>query len=512
MRTIGSVKRILMSVAALLAASAVQAAPDLTIALSGTPTIQNSASGRSITFGVTYRNLGDALNGVSVRSKAFLVSATHDYDNQPGLKGIVLPPFDQALTLATNESVTRQITLVLPTVASDRYLLGAVTDTQFVLNESFQNAFNNTAPDMIDVGTVSNSVVETRDLINGIDLYHEVNSKLDLRNGRASHRSRMIARGNLDGVNWRTTIFARFLAIDVANKKLYMSAYNEGSVDKLWSAISWNPEADIQGRRITVDYYGNNPFTSNLRPGRYLLGVLLNSRDQLPEAFPENNLDLTSFTLNSPAVYQNPEIWMVADNVSPLPQQTLMLTSTADLSRGNHTFTAGTLPNWFTMTPSQGTFTSATSILSSVFAPAASLAPGEYSTTLQLSEADAGLSTAVPVKLFVFGNTRPQIALSSSSLNFTSQQGIDPAVSTVTITNNGSETLKFSLNKQEPWLFVSPQAGAVAPGQSVAVQVRAIQYGRQPGSFSDRITVYSNANNTPSTLQVNYSVSARQVQ
>ena len=485
------------------------AAPDLTISLSGVPTVSTQGQDKIINFTVNYTNLGDAIN-TTVRSKAFLIDQNHDYVNVPGLKGIVLPPFDEVLNLAANETSSRQIHLVLPTVAAANYILGAVTDTQSILNEPFDKAMNNTAPDMLSVGQISNTVAETRDLVQAVDIYHEVHTRFDLRNGRASHRSRMVFRGNRDSVSWSNSIYARFLAVDVPGKKLYMSAYNQGTIDKFWSGISWNNEFDKQGRPIYVDYYTNQPLISHLKPGKYLMGPLMNVRDVLPEAFPENNLDLTAFNLNAPVIYSNPEIWLVADNVAQLPTQTLSFMSPVDLSAGQRSYFTSGLPTWLSMTANTGILTSSSSVINSVLTPVGNPAQGEYSATLRMSEVDANApATLVPVHLFVNGTGHAGLSLSSTSVSFTSQQGIDPEPTTITITNTGTETLKFSLSQQEMWLFLSPSAGQVAPGASVAVQVRAIQYGLRPSSFNSAVTVYSNASNTPTNVSVGYSITTR---
>lgn len=481
--------------------------PDVVIAIEGTPTVTIENGQKFLNFDVRFQNDGTPIN-TTIRSKALLIPK-NDYEANPGLKGVVLPTFDVALNLATGATIVHSAHLALPNVAEHEYLLGAVADLTLVAGEGFAEAMNNTTRDLVDVGVLSNTIAnDTRDPILGIDVYHEVHTKFDLRNSRATHRSRMIMRGDRNTVTWNNTIWARFMIVDLAGEKLYMSSYNGSTIDKFWGAISWNAEHDKSGRAIQVDYYTNAPSTAGLAPGKYLMAILLNSRDLLPEPYPENNLDLTAFTFETPSVANNREIWLVP-TTGTQAQQTLTMQTPVDVSVQGRSYEITSL-NFLTIPTLTGTFVSTSALLNTPVTLNAGLEVGSYSGTLEIVENGAtDHPTLVPVKAFVHGEARPALTLPSTAVTLTSQQGLDPVAQTFVISNTGNATLDFSLVEDEPWFSVSPSQGQVAPGQSLTVTVAGKHYAQRPTTVAGQITVYSSANSTASRVTVSYQVQVR---
>lgn len=483
-----------------------QTSPDVVIAIEGTPTVTMENGVQHLDFNLRFTNNGTPVNA-TLKTKALLFPI-NDYEANPGVKGVVLPVFDVAVNLPTGGSLVHPLHLALPVVPSHDYLLGAVTDLLQVSGETFEAAMNNATPDLVEIGHLENQIVnDTRDPIHGIDVYHEVHSKFDLRNGRATHRSRMIMRGDRNTVPWNNTIWARFMTADIDNRTLKMNAYSGQTIDKYWGAISWNAEHDVAGRAIQVDYYTNAPSITT-GPGKHVMAILLNSRDLLPEPYPENNLDLTAMTISTPALQGGNQIWLVSNGTSSA-QQTLSFQTPMDVSVQARAYEISSL-NFLTISTLSGTFSGFSAVVNTPVALSSGLQPGRYEGNLEIVEnGNAAFPTIVPVKAFVQDSQVPAMSLSSTNVVLTSQQGINPMPSSFTITNTGTADLEFSLFEDEPWLFLSPRDGVVMPGQTATITVSGNQYGLRPMSTAAQVFVYSNTATTMQRLTVNYQVTAR---
>ena len=201
-----------------------------------------------------------------------------------------------------------------PIIRSQKVTL-KFADNEFV-PETIPAQINNVTERMLDLGELADYT--GRQWTGKYDLYHEVvNASFNFGSNTALHGSRNILRimeGNdeiPDGSTWETTISARFLFFSLEHGTAHLGPYTSQSIDKVWTAISWSAESDRANRNIHVDYYSNAPYVNHLRPGRYVLGVLMNVTDRFTlDSYPENNLDLTY--VNVPAVGNlnvNKEVW-----------------------------------------------------------------------------------------------------------------------------------------------------------------------------------------------------------
>lgn len=308
----------------------VVAAPDITVAFSGAAQVE----GGKIRFALALTNVGGAMTAeLPIKSKAMLFPKAN-YEMKLVGTGIVLETVATSAMLGEGETTIVNVEQTLPNVPKGSYYLGATTNTEQSafktvvpegtvvaphLVETYDAQMNNVTEKLADLGELENVVVLTEPK-GKYDLGHEVqNAAISLDAGTAQHSSRNILRMMIAGEDkipekkeWQDTISARFLFADLENGTLAMGAYHKSAIDKVWFGISWNKEKDAAGHNIVVDYYSNAPIIKKLKPGKYLLGVLMNVNDAFKlDAYPENNLDLTYMALDKQKMIKtNDEVWM----------------------------------------------------------------------------------------------------------------------------------------------------------------------------------------------------------
>lgn len=108
-----------------------------------------------------------------------------------------------------------------------------------------------------------------------------------------------------------------------------------------------------------------------------------------------------------------------------------------------------------------------------------------------------------PVSAYGSGSTvaqGPVLAVSSNSLTFSMVLGgVEPAPSSVNVTNTGGGTLNFSASSDSAWLTVSPTSGS-APA---ALEITATGSGMPVGSYTGNVTVTAAvAQGSPQTVAV----------
>ena len=101
----------------------------------------------------------------------------------------------------------------------------------------------------------------------------------------------------------------------------------------------------------------------------------------------------------------------------------------------------------------------------------------------------------------------PAIAMSPTSLSFTAQAGGNPAAQTLTISNTGRGTLRWSAIGSAPWLTLSPGSGT---GNGL-VTVTAATGSLAVGTHSGTVTLSGGTGVTPVTVPVSFTVSAAPV-
>lgn len=100
----------------------------------------------------------------------------------------------------------------------------------------------------------------------------------------------------------------------------------------------------------------------------------------------------------------------------------------------------------------------------------------------------------------------PRYSLNRSRLNFGASYSNLTASTTFTITDSGTGTTHWTVSYREQWLSCSPTSGSGSGQVTVTVNASGLSL----GTYTDTITVKSsNASNSPQTIQVNLTVTAK---
>lgn len=141
----------------------------------------------------------------------------------------------------------------------------------------------------------------------------------------------------------------------------------------------------------------------------------------------------------------------------------------------------------------------------------AGLAPGTYQGTLTIQSASAGNSPLI-VNVMLTVTPAPTIALSSSSLSFSGQQGsANPASQTVTVSNSGAGVFNWTATTTQSggaWLSVTPPSGTGTATLTVSVNIPGLTGGTYQGAIQVAST---GATNTPQTINVTLVLAAAPV-
>ncbi len=102
----------------------------------------------------------------------------------------------------------------------------------------------------------------------------------------------------------------------------------------------------------------------------------------------------------------------------------------------------------------------------------------------------------------------PTIALNTSSLSPSTDEGSSPANDTFTVSNSGGGTLSYSVSDDQSWMSVSPTTGT-STGEADTITVSYSAGALAPGTYNGTITVSdSAATNNPQTIAVALTVNA----
>ena len=189
---------------------------------------------------------------------------------------------------------------------------------------------------------------------------------------------------------------------------------------------------------------------------------------------------------------------------NPAPQTLSISNSGA----GTLSWSASEELSWLAVSPASGSLAGGQSSSVAVTVSTVGLNPGTYSGTINFSAPGAsGAPRSVAVSLTV--TPAPSIAATPSSLQFTAQQGSNPAGQTLTISNAGGGTLTWTASESLSWLVGSPASGALAPGQSGTINLTVSTAGLEPGTYSGAITISApGATNSPALVSVSLVVTA----
>jgi uncharacterized protein (TIGR03437 family) len=198
----------------------------------------------------------------------------------------------------------------------------------------------------------------------------------------------------------------------------------------------------------------------------------------------------------------------------------------------NFTWTSGTLPAAQTISIKGGSSTAAYTVAlaplgtqwitvtgnSSGLLPASlsvlvnpsELAVGVYNVDIQVTATGFASTLTIPVTLTVL-QPLPTLALSGTSLSFTTPPDIPPS-QTVTLTTTGGPITFTATVASTPWLTVTPVSGVVLPGLPITLTVSVNDAGYNPSStaYAGKITIAAAnvASNATQTIAVSMLVEA----
>ncbi len=123
-----------------------------------------------------------------------------------------------------------------------------------------------------------------------------------------------------------------------------------------------------------------------------------------------------------------------------------------------------------------------------------------YLLTISLSYGTGGSSGGTT------GTASPQLSLSSNGLNFNLEQGEVGPTTEIFVANSGIGTFNWSLNCDEPWIWIEPLSGSADSTFTVKINATALDM----GSYSGDIQVQASAGtlDSPQTINVNLMVQA----
>ncbi|MBI5361186.1 MAG: hypothetical protein HZA48_11470 [Planctomycetes bacterium] len=140
------------------------------------------------------------------------------------------------------------------------------------------------------------------------------------------------------------------------------------------------------------------------------------------------------------------------------------------------------------------------------------LTAGAYTGTITVSDSVASnnpqtigvtLTVSEPVTVL------PEITITPTTLDFTAiQGGSNPASKTLTISNSGGGTLKWSATDDKGWISVNPTSEWISSTQTSTVNVEIIGNFTTAGIYTGTITISDSvASNAPQTIGVTLTVS-----
>jgi murein DD-endopeptidase MepM/ murein hydrolase activator NlpD len=190
------------------------------------------------------------------------------------------------------------------------------------------------------------------------------------------------------------------------------------------------------------------------------------------------------------------------------PAQTVSISNTGG---GSLNWSASEDIPWLTVSPANGTLSSAQNTSAVVAVSTAGLNAGTYNGTINFTAPGvAGSPKTIAVSLTI--TPAPSIGLSATALAFTAQQGANPSGQTLTVTNTGGGTLQWTASEPMAWLVGSPGTGSLTAGQSAAINLSVNTSGLQAGTYEGAITISApGAANSPQSVPVSLVVTAAPV-
>jgi hypothetical protein len=138
---------------------------------------------------------------------------------------------------------------------------------------------------------------------------------------------------------------------------------------------------------------------------------------------------------------------------------------------------------------------------------ASGLAVGTQSGTITVGGNGVNAPQTVAVNVTVTAvDPEPLIALTPTSLGYSTTEGTDPSGKSFGVKNDGDGTLEYTVSSNRTWLGLSRTSGSLSAGASQSVTVSVDASGLAVGTRTGTITVGGNGTNAPQTLAVSVTV------
>jgi uncharacterized protein (TIGR03437 family) len=255
------------------------------------------------------------------------------------------------------------------------------------------------------------------------------------------------------------------------------------------------------GNWLTVAASGSQTPVSlsiGVNPGSLAAGTYSGQINVAPKAGAAGSAIPVTLTVAAP---QSPTIQLLPDTVTlaaaqgGLPIQTGLAVSNVGGGTLNYTaqITAQSGSAWLSLQSTAGSAVAGTPQTIPFTATPGSLTPGVYNGTITVTAGSQSASSAI---IFTVGQAAPPLVLSQTGLAFTAvAQGANPPAQTVSVVNNGSGALTWSvttstLSGGSNWLSATPNSGttqplpAAPPSITVSVNTQNLAAGTYYGSVN----------------------------
>jgi hypothetical protein len=183
--------------------------------------------------------------------------------------------------------------------------------------------------------------------------------------------------------------------------------------------------------------------------------------------------------------------------------QTFTITNSGGLTLN---WTATEQRTWLELQPVFGSLAPGASVDVTVSVLSAGLGANTYTGNITVEDANASNSPqTVAVNLTVA--PVPTIQLDPGALDFTTDEGLDPADQTFDVRNTGEAELNWSASADQSWISLDPVSGSVAVGGAETVTASISTGSLTAGTYTGEITVSDpNASNSPQIMSVSLAI------
>jgi len=249
----------------------------------------------------------------------------------------------------------------------------------------------------------------------------------------------------------------------------------QASSKETWFSLSAKSGSLGNGKSINVTVTVDR---SAIKPGSY-----------------SGNIDLTSNGGNSsvPVSLSMPGLTFSPSSLDFGLSDTQKTLTISNTGVGTLTWKASNKETWLSLSSTGSSLSAGLSINVTVTVSRTNLQPFDYKDTIVLRS--NGGNGNVPVSMPI-----PGLSLSPTALNF----GSADTQLNLKISNVGGGTLNWQALKKQTWLTLDPTSGVLSAGESADVTATVSRTGITPGSYSDVISINSDAGNN--TVSVNMDV------